>query len=66
VRDLDALNPEETSLFDDLRNDRLGVGIRLEQERIQFGQVEAAVSAIWESASVFARSRVAGEGRSEG
>jgi hypothetical protein len=66
VRDLDALNPEETSLFDDLRNDRLGVGIRLEQERIQFSQVEAAVSAIWESASVFARSRVAGEGRSEG
>jgi hypothetical protein len=51
LRDLDALDAEERSLYDDLRNDRLGVGVRLEQERIEFGQVKAAVTAISTAAS---------------
>lgn len=51
VQDLEALDSEERLLYDDLRNDRLGVGVRLEQERIEFGQVQAAICAIWARAS---------------
>jgi hypothetical protein len=51
VQDLEALDSEERLLYDDLRNDRLGVGVRLEQERIEFGQVQAAIRAIWVRAS---------------
>lgn len=40
---LQRLTPPELSLFDDLRFDRLGRGVRLEQERIPFGMVVTAV-----------------------
>ncbi len=46
LRDLETLGAEEQSLYDDLRRDRLGVGVRLEQERIEFGQVQAAIISI--------------------
>jgi hypothetical protein len=45
TRELEALDAEERALYDDLRNDRLGVGVRLEQERIEFGRVQAAIDA---------------------
>ncbi len=35
--------PFEQSLYDDLRNDRLGDRVRLEQERVQYQRVEQAV-----------------------
>lgn len=35
-RDLHRLDPNERALFDDLRDDRLGSGVRLEQEKIGF------------------------------
>jgi hypothetical protein len=41
--ELGRLTPEEQALFEDLREDRLGEGVRLEQERIAFGHVEAAL-----------------------
>jgi len=77
IRDLEALDAEERELYDDLRNDRLGVGVRLEQERIEFGRVEATLSAISAAASVFSPSplarasgsspsRLGGGGRGEG
>jgi hypothetical protein len=50
MRVLEALGPEEWALYDDLRNDKLGVGVRLEQERIEFGWLEAAVRSIRETA----------------
>ena len=40
------LGQEEKALFEDLVANRLGVGIRLEQERIPFGWVEQALSAL--------------------
>lgn len=40
---LERLSEDERALFDDLRFDRLGQGVRLEQERIGFGWVERAV-----------------------
>ena len=46
LRDLPALDPYEQSLYDDLRNDRLGDRVRLEQERVQFQLVEEAVFAL--------------------
>jgi len=39
-RDLSRLHPEEASLYDDLRRDRLAPALRLEQERIGFAWVE--------------------------
>ena len=39
------LTTAEAELFDDLRFDRLGRGVRLEQERISFGRVIEAVAA---------------------
>ncbi len=42
-RDLLRLSAEESELYDDLRNDRLGHAVRLEQERIGFGRVKAAL-----------------------
>lgn len=45
-RDLSRLNPEERALYDDLRHNRLGRNVRLEQERIGFGWVERALSAL--------------------
>jgi hypothetical protein len=41
LRDLPRLNAEEGALYDDLRDNRLRRNLRLEQERIGFGWVEA-------------------------
>jgi hypothetical protein len=48
LRDLPRLTPEERSLYDDLRDKRLGKNLRLEQERIGFGWVESAIVALGE------------------
>jgi hypothetical protein len=42
VRDLQRLTDDERTLFEDLRDNRLGERVRLEQERIGFGWVERA------------------------
>ena len=44
--DLSRLNPEEGALYDDLRDNRIRKNLRLEQERIGFGWVEVAISAL--------------------
>lgn len=44
--DLAALTDSEKSLFEDLRGDRLGERVRLEQERIAFGWVQRALAAL--------------------
>ena len=41
---LSRLSEDEHALFEDLRHDRIGERIRLEQERIGFGWLEAALS----------------------
>ncbi|HHJ16853.1 MAG TPA: hypothetical protein ENJ80_09170 [Gammaproteobacteria bacterium] len=46
LRDLPRLNVEESALYNDLRDNRLGPNLRLEQERIGFGWVEAALTAL--------------------
>jgi hypothetical protein len=43
-RDLSRLTADEGMLYDDLRDNRLGVNLRLEQERIGFGWVQSALS----------------------
>ena len=43
-RELPRLNVEEGALYDDLRDNRLRRNLRLEQERIGFGWVEAALA----------------------
>jgi hypothetical protein len=43
LADLPGLTEAEQAVFDDLRTDRLGRGVRLEQERIGFGWVSAAL-----------------------
>ncbi len=43
-RELARLHPEEASLYDDLRHDRIGPAIRLEQERIGFAWVREALA----------------------
>ncbi|MFZ4536988.1 Wadjet anti-phage system protein JetD domain-containing protein [Propionivibrio sp.] len=40
------LAADESALYDDLRDNRIGRNLRLEQERIGFGWVEAALSAL--------------------
>lgn len=42
-RDLPRLTPDERALFDDLRDNRIGHQVRLEQERVSFGSVENAL-----------------------
>jgi hypothetical protein len=42
-RELRHLTPDERAFYDDLRDNRLGKNLRLEQERIAFGQVQAAL-----------------------
>jgi hypothetical protein len=44
---LHRLTPDERALFDDLRGDRLGDRVRLEQERIGFGAVEEELRPRW-------------------
>ncbi len=46
LRDLPRLNQEEKALYDDLRDNRIRRNLRLEQERIGYGWVEAALSAL--------------------
>jgi hypothetical protein len=45
-RDLPRLNAEECALYDDLRDNRLSLNLRLEQERVGFGWVETALAAL--------------------
>lgn len=44
VRDLPRLTTQERELFDDLRDNRIRTKLRLEQERVGFGWVRAALS----------------------
>ena len=46
LRDLPRLTVEEGVLFDELRDNRLRVGVRLEQERIGFGWLQQALAAL--------------------
>ncbi len=46
LHELDALGDEERALYDDLRFDRLGERVRLEQERMGYAQVLDAVTKI--------------------
>jgi hypothetical protein len=46
LRNLPRLNAEECALYDDLRDNRLSSHLRLEQERIGFGWVEAALAGL--------------------
>ena len=46
LRDLPRLNPAEKALYDDLRDNRIRRNLRLEQEKIGFGWVESALSAL--------------------
>ena len=45
-RDLDRLSTDERDLYDDLRDNRIGPKIRLEQERIRFSAVQRALQSI--------------------
>jgi len=45
-RDLPRLRADETALYNDLRDNRWRKGVRLEQERIGFGWVEAALAVL--------------------
>ncbi len=45
-RDLARLTPEEQALYDDLRDNRLGTRVRLEQERIGFNWVERSLATL--------------------
>ena len=44
--DLTRLRDEERALYDDLHSDRLGHGVRLEQERIRFGWLRRMLTEI--------------------
>lgn len=46
TRELPRLSTDEAALFDDLRWQRLGQGVRLEQERIGFGWLQQALAAL--------------------
>jgi hypothetical protein len=46
LRDLPRLTEDERALFDELRDNRLRVGMRLEQERIGFGWLQQALAAV--------------------
>jgi hypothetical protein len=43
LRNLERLTPGEQSLFDDLRHNRIGQCIRLEQEKVGFGWIKTAL-----------------------
>ncbi len=43
-RELTRLYPDEAALYDDLRRNRIGPALRLEQERISFAMVQAALA----------------------
>ena len=46
LRDLPRLTPTECALYDDLRDNRLRRNVRLEQERVGFAWVKAALTAL--------------------
>jgi len=46
LRELPRLNPEERALYDDLRDNRIRRHLRLEQEKVGFGWVQSALSAL--------------------
>lgn len=46
TRELDRLTDAERALYEELRGDRLGEKVRLEQERIGFARVERALSEV--------------------
>ncbi len=46
LADLERLTAEEQALFDDLRADRLGERVRLEQERVGFGWLEKRLGSV--------------------
>ena len=46
IAPLDRLTPEEAKLYADLRYDRLGRSVRLEQERVSFGWLRSALDAL--------------------
>ena len=48
LRSLEGLNADEQALYDDLRFDRIGTCLRLEQERIEFERVDRAVLSVCE------------------
>ena len=48
-RDLPRLTPEELSLYNDLRDNRIRKNIRLEQERVGFGWFEATLKKLSDS-----------------
>jgi hypothetical protein len=45
-RELSRLNTEERALYDDLRENKLGQNLRLEQERIGFAWVKTVLVAL--------------------
>ena len=45
-RDLPRLTPDEQTLYNELRDQRLGKSLRLEQERIPFYRVETALNTL--------------------
>jgi len=45
-RELSRLQADEAGLYDDLRHDRIGPAVRLEQERIGFAWVQAALTVV--------------------
>ena len=45
-RDLTRLNREESTLYDELRNNLIGPAIRLEQERVGFGWVKIVLNGV--------------------
>lgn len=46
TRDLARLAPDEAALYDELRGNRLGAAVRLEQERVGFANVRQAVERV--------------------
>jgi hypothetical protein len=46
IAPLDRLTPKEAALYADLRYDRLGRSVRLEQERISFGWLQSALDSL--------------------
>ena len=46
TRDLPRLTPDEHALYDDLRDHRIRRHLRLEQERVGFGWVNAALTRV--------------------
>jgi hypothetical protein len=42
-RELRRLHPDEASLYDDLRHDRIATALRMEQERIGYAWLQAAL-----------------------